>query len=639
MPPRAFSAEFSRHYGALPPSAQQSLVEKHLIPLLNLTNKRKARRILRTASRSVRAHKNKNIPHLDIQAKKFEVNSLIDELSRDMKCSFVKGASNRETLLQEIFESLAEWLSDAWCLVYEYKMDFTKAHAALLFSIGVLDHVQTMRGGSSCKCATRSIYIPVTLKSRSGRVVKSFTEMGVENLETAILWIWRDLFLSLLSVESKALMKVLPDLLMDIDDLVGWEGLEKILCGGKSYDAAYEDALDEMDDEEGDEDESDAEYTDGDEDSDTYSEEPIERKIFQSPYWPHKICSQLPKFLPILHTRLMTIFKSSPSPALFHSINSINASPFTIIELHNALADLAPCSPISLTVALQIHAEEGSAQTIAALLDSHSHLLRPRDAPSLQSAAQALARVPKFRARALALIEAELIDTAHGIHAALLQNHFSRIDVSSVRSGFQGIQRLRHGTTARSDAVERWVDSAQTPGVMPMNPIAFAAMMMGLPPGAADPDDADPMGVLDVDPEDSDYAELREDMRPGMKARFEGWTDVAECITGGVAVLMKVFTQVLEIMPFLKAHDVVEEMIGRLADKPSKHYLCDALDVLNNFVKTQKKRAAAALKTKKAKESKASFNFGTINAPGGSYPPPMPPPPALVGAGGMEDVD
>lgn len=92
-------------------------------------------------------HAHRNVPNIDLQAKKIEVNGLLDELSKDSKCSFVKDRSNRETLLSEVVESIAEWLNDIWSLVFEYGLDFTRGHSALLFSIGVLDHVKTVRGG------------------------------------------------------------------------------------------------------------------------------------------------------------------------------------------------------------------------------------------------------------------------------------------------------------------------------------------------------------------------------------------------------------------------------------------------------------------------------------------------------------
>lgn len=59
-------------------------------------------------------------------------------------------------------------------------------------------------------------------------------------------------------------------------------------------------------------------------------------------------------------------------------------------------------------------------------------------------------------------------------------------------------------------------------------------------------------------------------------------------------VLVKVFKKLIELMPFLRANDVVEEMVGRLADKPSRHHVCDGLDALVHFVKQQRKKASLA---------------------------------------------
>lgn len=52
---------------------------------------------------------------------------------------------------------------------------------------------------------------------------------------------------------------------------------------------------------------------------------------------------------------------------------------------------------------------------------------------------------------------------------------------------------------------------------------------------------------------------------------------------------IKIYTQAIEMMSFLKVPDAVAEMLNRLGERPSKRYVRDALDTLASFCKMQKK--------------------------------------------------
>lgn len=85
----------------------------------------------------------------------------------------------------------------------------------------------------SCRCAFTSMYIPITLKRKSGKVVKSWHVNGAHNLEEVLQFIWRDLFLSMLATGSQRYIQRIPQMLDDIEDLLGWSALEKLLYGGR----------------------------------------------------------------------------------------------------------------------------------------------------------------------------------------------------------------------------------------------------------------------------------------------------------------------------------------------------------------------------------------------------------------------
>lgn len=107
--------------------------------MLDHVNKGKCKKVIASASKMQRRHA--GIPVLDIKAKRREVNSLLDELHRDAKRSFVKERSHRSELLEQTVDSVTSWLNDIWTVVYEHNVDFVLAHECLLFTMNTLDQI------------------------------------------------------------------------------------------------------------------------------------------------------------------------------------------------------------------------------------------------------------------------------------------------------------------------------------------------------------------------------------------------------------------------------------------------------------------------------------------------------------------
>ncbi|RPD55127.1 hypothetical protein L226DRAFT_554852 [Lentinus tigrinus ALCF2SS1-7] len=646
------SARFASIYDSLPPDVQRTIVEKQLIPLLDQVNKGKCKKVLASASKMQRRHA--GIPVLDIKAKKREVNTLLDELHRDAKRSFVKERSHRSELLEQTVESVTSWLNDIWRVVYEHNVDFALAHECLLFTMNTLDQIG--HGRASCRCAFTSMYVPIILKRRSGKVVKSWHVNGAHNIEEVLQFIWRDLFLSMLATGSQRQIKRIPEMLDDIEDLLGWSALEKLLYGGRKCPHDIDDIDDEI-----------SVLSDVDEDEDAYTDEdsdldaPIDNhdwlpKVPETPspshakHWSSRISNQMWSFRKHVHAAMMSVFKINPSLRLYSAILANSTDPeTTAAELMTFLNEMAPSCPEVFAAALDIHSLERNTITLASLLTSYSHLIRPRDAVIYQSAVTTLGGDPFQQQRALEIIEKELLDTTNAVRAALL-NSFSLLNTSENKTEIEQILKLRPSAAGRQDRIERWVDAVVTPGTNTPNPMAFAAMVMGLPivPALDGSEDADPLGYLDLDPTDPDMEDLRDEFRPRLKQRFEGWADAGIAVKGGPAVLVKVYRELTKSMPWLRASDVVEEMLSRLAEKPSKQYLIDAVDALSAFVKVQrrklsaakseqKRRAAAATQTSTpspaAAPSVPAFTFTVPPAPeaaeaeAGDERPETPPPP------------
>ena len=263
----------------------------------------------------------------------------------------------------------------------------------------------------------------------------------------------------------------------------------------------------------------------------------------------------------------MSIFKATPSPALYQSILAIARDPDeTDDKLMEYLSSSATSSSENFSAALEIYASNFNEREISALLESHSHLLRPRDALIYQGAVAVLGLTQSCLPRILQIVEKEFIVTLRAISAAL-STSFSNIGEEENKKEMNRILKLRQGSTSREDRVREWVDAVLTPGTASPHPMALAAMMIGLPfvPQLNIADGSDPLDVLDINQDDEDLEDLRDERRPKLKERFDGWNGAAMSMEGGPRLLVKVYQRLIELMPFIQAADAVDEMISRCA--------------------------------------------------------------------------
>jgi len=262
---------------------------------------------------------------------------------------------------------------------------------------------------------------------------------------------------------------------------------------------------------------------------------------------------------------LFAVFKKTPSLRLYRSLTSINLdSNRSVDELFKVLQDVAGNSPDNLVAALEIYISEADVGEMVELLEKHLHLLRPRDMLSLQCAVAMLSETP-HRPLALSIFEAELADSFQAIYVAI-RTSFSRIEEDTNKAELTEILKLKSGSPGRKNRIDSWVENVFSSPNNSMGPMAFAAMMMGFPvvPGSEDGDDSDVLNYLDLDRNDPDFDDLRDEFRPDLKARFDGWVQVGQNgITGAKPILMKLYTKAIVLMPYLRSQDVVNEMVAR----------------------------------------------------------------------------
>ncbi|KAG6840870.1 hypothetical protein C0991_003590 [Blastosporella zonata] len=592
------------------------------------------------------------MPKLDLKGKKKEIGYLMEALHLDTKLAITKDRSNREELQAEVVDSLTSWLNDIWSVAYEFHDNYLQAHVCLLFTADVARSLAETPGRSGCKCSLMNMPIDITIKARDGSVVKSFALRGPHGIDRALLWIWREIFVSMLAHGTTSMTRRIPEMFEDIEMTIGWNALERILYGGNSsafteYDDFDDDGFYDEDEELHDDNAMDFVDEDGDED---YVDENEHHShggtcSFHASHWPVSLEQQRIRLREIVEDILHVRFRTMPSLRMFTVIRAISADPRAAdLVLLQETNDNATKSSDTFAGALDIYVSKLNAYRIHVMLSSHSHLLRPRDTEVLQSAVSVL-NSGGYSAFGLQILERQLFETIRAIYAAVT-SVFGNIDLDEHKLDLEGILKLRAGTLERTDRIRRWSDSVVTQAA-PMNPVAFAAMMMAFPMGGPieEVGPEDPAGFLDdVDESDPDWDDLREEFRPPLKERFDGWIKLAPLWKDASAktVMSSTYAKAVKLMPFLRGSDIVDEMVTRLNELQGKTHAARAVQSLSTFCIYQRKKISTASKQRRAVADKAapapppsgpsastSFSFSI---------PPQPPQPHHL-FGGMEDVD
>ncbi|KAF6743046.1 hypothetical protein DFP72DRAFT_755938, partial [Ephemerocybe angulata] len=596
----------------LPPEAQQTLLEKSLSDVLDQLPPDVAKKVYSSALKVQTKHQ--DVPKLDLRGKRKQVNAMVDLFTRESKMSMFGERTRREEVVSEIMETLTGWLGDVWSAFYEHRVQYSTAHHCLLYVAEVLNQLEAAPSPAGCKCELMNMPVRVTIKDKTGACMTKLRVRGPQNVDRILLWIWRDLLVCTLARNLNDDRKRVVDILQDLEGTYGFPVLERLLRGGRKTEH-------EEDEDEEDiflEDETYSDREDSDEDGGILSYM-FRRTDFTGSHWKGKFKKESDTLRTIVEDFLFDIFSIAPGLDLYDSIIEVSLNPTqSSLRASGILSEVAGNSSDTLAGALQVEASKNSASRIVSLLDQHAHLLRPRDTILLQCAAGVLGQSP-FHARGLALLEAGLQETLVTIQMAV-RHAFVHIEEPEHRRELQEIVKLRVGSQARRDRIEAWAQAIMASSSNGMNHMALAAMMFGIPmmpglpglppmPGMLDDvgDEQDLMGFMDFEGgADADMEELREEFRPKLKQRFEGWTELATVMKGGGPLAAKAYVKAIEIMPFFRATDVVNEMVNRLSDRPGKGFVCDALESVSAFCKTQRKRINTARKEKERQAAKAS---------------------------------
>jgi len=77
------------------------------------------------------------------------------------------------------------------------------------------------------------MFVAASLKNNCGKIIKSFSFTGGHHFDQVLLWVWRDLFVSLLAAGDPREKNIIPEMLGDLEEALGWHSLVRLLYGGK----------------------------------------------------------------------------------------------------------------------------------------------------------------------------------------------------------------------------------------------------------------------------------------------------------------------------------------------------------------------------------------------------------------------
>jgi hypothetical protein len=153
--PTLHVSSFAQIYDTLPPDAQRTLLEAHLVPLLDNLPDSVATKVLDSAKEM--QTRLMAIPKLDYYSKRTELEGLLNEIERDQKQSlYIKERSEREQLFEETMDSLSNWVNDIWSVIFEYQTNFRLAHQCLILAAEMLRRMFAPHGGCVLLCLSRT---------------------------------------------------------------------------------------------------------------------------------------------------------------------------------------------------------------------------------------------------------------------------------------------------------------------------------------------------------------------------------------------------------------------------------------------------------------------------------------------------
>ncbi|KAL1672068.1 hypothetical protein EV122DRAFT_225422 [Schizophyllum commune] len=524
----------------MPPEAWREFVDQHILPELDHGTREQTDQVLQDAIRVNAVYA--TMPTLGLCGRRWKLSNLLAKVASSAEWS------DQEKILGEMVQTIAGWLSDIWRVVCEFQTNFIAAHACLVHLIELRIEMQEH---------TMYNHTNMAIVNSTGTTVQVFNIAGLLDIDAAVLWIWKELFTSLLASTSiQGVDNLVQEMLNDITDMLGWASLQKMLIDSRtsrrlctfcvSHCVAAEGSVDigitRNDSQEGGGTPDAAlSVTIGQEHQATF----------------YRISDRDHTQLPLgaaVEAQLILKFSEFPSRDLFCCIVSLSEqAPSTQDRLLRILDEVAPSSSDTVAAALSIYVDLQSTESMLALLKSHGFLLRYSDHVHLQSAMGALALHAEHVPMVLRRIEQELGDITKGASAAVLRV-FGHIDDCAHRKELRQLLKLDKRSSQRGQCIGTWV-SAVTTLRAGLDPLSMIMSLMDLGPETHSSSEGVLYNAMTVGGGLSPYGGFY------LVERLEGWISLARSTRDGRTVLSRAYSEILHAMPFLEAEDVVEEML------------------------------------------------------------------------------
>ncbi|KAI5895973.1 uncharacterized protein SCHCODRAFT_01170220 [Schizophyllum commune H4-8] len=478
-------------------------------------------------------------PKLDLKNRDREAQNAIQELFPDgrMEHTWFHEPLMQRDLLEDLVCIITGWFSDIWRTIYEIKADFRHAHKCLLWSVRTSLKTVALATPSS---PVHDMPISISIESQKGHQIRLFEVNGLLDIRVAALWLWKELFLSMLTVNVQRAQVITPIMLNEIEDNLEWPALLEILTSGDGT--------------------------------------------------PHGDCwtasAQYILFQDILSSHLTESLGVQPSVELYHAaISTCHNAIDMKLKLQSIIRGIEITSRDILLAVLSIYIDTDHPRLIVELLRIHRHFLRVNDFAHLQAAASALARHESFLADALTLVSQGLKRAVTSVNMMVLGTfaHFSDPAQQAILSS---VFQLRPGTQTRQCRIRQWVAAACSPGNHVQHP-GISAVVTNLPsgPSAGDTTTMDAMDLINPG-----IGHLV-DIAPYLGDCLAGWVTLASAIRGGEQILQATYGRILKEMEFFKAPDVVDAMILHMSTDPTMASICDGLQQLSRFCKARRTAA------------------------------------------------
>ncbi|KAA1478643.1 hypothetical protein DENSPDRAFT_845779 [Dentipellis sp. KUC8613] len=546
---------------SLPSQQRHEPQDNHLLPLLDSLPETLSTDILDSAPQIQPRPARAPISDLHFDARAEEIKAIWAAYATAPTGTATNDGSK---LLLQCFHSVARWLGDMWWVAHDRwtGFDAEEAQKSLVYVVRTIAAMDCELGRARQVLQLRATVLPRQL--RMGNANRNLCRVdvdGIRGLCRLTLWVWRDVLLTILTYRSEQEKSRIQDMLKEMVNVCGWAVLEDVRTAGLDHWARLaSDAVEAG---------ASAESTQNGRVVWHYQGQsissPSPSQCAQVPYWTPTMRSSLPKLGEAITAQAVSLFKLRPERELYEMILRVARKPLDALRarLHQVLVNRAYSSPDAFAVALDVFIMAQQEKQLLSLLECGAHLLRPRDAATHQRAVATLGQHPVLRARALAMVENELLGLVRRMYAHLLAE-FPGLATADGVDQIHEIMNPAVSDPARQRRLAEWLrgvrGSMAMPGSQPPRMPVSETVSTVTTPSVVSTLHAPPSEYTSS-PEPVVSHAKREPANTEDGKRWNEWLICGSAILGFSETRQEVIRKTKELMPFLQDRETVARMI------------------------------------------------------------------------------